>query len=43
MLNDLASFYAKYPLEIFIGIQQILNETKFTSLKLNRILKELIL
>ncbi|CAD8209946.1 unnamed protein product [Paramecium octaurelia] len=43
MLNALASFYAKYPLEIFIGIQQILNETKFTSLKLNRILKELIL
>ncbi|CAD8210147.1 unnamed protein product [Paramecium pentaurelia] len=43
MLKAMAQFYAKYPLEVFIGIQQILNETKFTTLKLNRLLKEITL
>lgn len=31
MVGAMAQFYAKYPLEVFIGIQECLNDAKFTT------------
>lgn len=43
MIEALAQFYNKYPLEILIGIKKILDESKFTTANLNTLIDNLLL